>query len=298
MVPRGPAGTGRVLRGPTIRNILTIDVEEWYHGNDFDLPKERWPSLESRVERQTDHLLALLARSGARATWFVLGCVAERHPALVKRLSDAGHEVGSHSYYHDLVYSLRPDDFRRQIADSARVISGITGRPVESFRAPSWSITERNLWALEVLRECGIPADSSLFPMRTGMYGVKGGRLDIHGVPPPAGSPEGGTLTEYPPAAVRLSGVTVPVAGGIFFRLLPYRFTSAALRSINRAGRPAVVYLHPWELDPGQPRLPDIPARRTWYHYWGLERAEAKYTRLLSEFTFGSIRDHREGRAA
>ena len=270
-----------------MRNILTIDVEEWYHGNDFDLPKERWPSLESRVELQTDFLLDLLAESGARATFFVLGCVAEAHPDLVRRIHQRGHEVGSHGWFHDLIYRLTPDQFSTQLRDSARVISGITGQAVASFRAPSWSIVETNTWALDVVRACGLGVDSSIFPMRTGMFGVKNARLDIHAIR------EG--LTEFPPAALRLGGLTVPMAGGIFFRLLPYRFTAAALRSMNRAGRPAVVYLHPWELDPGQPRLPEIPWSRSWYHYHGLKGATRKYSKLLRDFRFVSIRDHLDG---
>jgi len=267
-------------------NILTVDVEEWYHGNDFDLPRERWPTLESRVERQTDLLLHLLERTGAKATFFVLGCVADSHPDLVRRIASKGHELGSHSYYHDLVYRLTPAQFEAQLRDSARALTGITGVPVAAFRAPSWSITEANPWALDVIRACGLDADSSIFPLKTWMYGIKNARLDIH--------PMTSGLTEYPPSAVRLGGLTVPVAGGVFFRLLPYLATRAVLRRMNRAGRPAVVYLHPWELDPGQPRLPELPASRTWYHYWGLPAATRKYSRLLDDFQFGSIRQYRQ----
>lgn len=268
-----------------VRNILTIDVEEWFHGNDFDLPRERYATLESRVEPQTDFLLSMLAGAKARATFFILGCVARAHPSLVRRIHDAGHEVASHSEYHDLVYRLSPAEFASQLRNSTTALSTITGEPVNSFRAPSWSIVEKNLWALDVLREGGLIVDSSIFPMRTGMFGIKNARLDIHKI--------AGGLTEYPPAALRVGGLTLPVAGGIFFRLLPYMVSAAALRRINRAGRPAVVYLHPWELDPHHPRLPEIPRRRTWYHYHRLGSARAKYGRLLNEFQFGSIRDHR-----
>ena len=268
-----------------MKNILTIDVEEWFHGNDFDLPRQRYAALESRVERQTDFLLSLLAASKSRATFFILGCVAETHAALVRRIHDAGHEVASHGHYHDLVYMLTPAEFAAQVRSSTRVLSGITGEPVTAFRAPSWSIVEKNLWALDILRDSGLSVDSSIFPMRTGMFGMKNARLDIHKIV--AG------LTEYPPAALRLGGLTLPVAGGIFFRLLPYPFTAAALRRINRRGRPAVVYLHPWELDPDQPRVAGIPRRRTWYHYHRLGAARAKYGRLLNEFEFSSIKDHR-----
>jgi len=267
-----------------IRNILTIDVEEWYHGNDFDLPKDRWKGLESRVELQTDFLLGLLDEAGARATFFILGCVAREHPDLVRRIHLKGHEVASHSFYHDLVYRLTPDQFESQLRESAQALSEITGEPVQAFRAPSWSIVETNMWALDVIRRCGLSVDSSIFPFRTGMFGVKNARLDIHSID---------SLTEYPPAALRLGGLTLPVAGGIFFRLLPYKLTAAAVRSINRRGHPAVVYLHPWELDPDQPRLPDIPLGRSWYHYWRLQAACRKYARLLKEFEFVSIRDHR-----
>lgn len=273
-----------------MRNILTVDVEEWYHGNDFNLPKERWPALESRVEMQTDLLLDLLERARARATFFVLGCVAEAHPDLVRHIHRRGHEVASHGYFHDLVYQLRPDQFETQLRDSARLLSDITGEPVTAFRAPSWSITERNLWALDVVRGCGFSVDSSIFPLRTWMYGIKNAPLEIHSL-----ADNGvGRLTEYPPSALRVAGLTLPVAGGIFFRLLPYALSAAALKRINRSGRPAVVYLHPWELDPGQPKLSELPMRRTWYHYWGLGAALRKYSRLLHDFEFGSIRQHRE----
>ena len=279
-----------------MRNILTIDVEEWYHGNDFDLPRDRQALLPSRVERQTDLLLEMLARRSARATFFILGCVAESHPGLVRRIHAAGHEVASHSFYHDLVYKLTPEEFESQLRRCADLLRGITGVPIQSFRAPSWSIVETNLWALEVIRRCGLTCDASIFPMRTGMFGIKNARLDIHEVAARDG--QGPALLEYPPAALRLGGLTLPFAGGIFFRLLPYVVSRRALASLNARGRPGVVYLHPWELDPDQPRLPDLPARRTWYHYYGLASAQAKYNRLFDDFQFGSIHDHRTAVAA
>jgi len=268
-----------------MHNILTVDVEEWYHGNDFDLPHERWSALESLVVPQTDLLLEILAKADATATFFILGCVAAAHPDLVRRIRDAGHEIASHGFYHDLVYTMTPERFASQLRDSARVLSDLAGEPVQAFRAPSWSITERSPWAFETLRRCGYRVDSSVFPLRTWMYGVKNARLDIH-------TNDAG-LEEFPPAAVRLGGLTIPVAGGVFFRLLPYPVAAAAMRRMNRNGRPAVVYLHPWELDADHPRVPGLPARRTWYHYWGLKGALAKYTRLLGEFRFCSIRDYR-----
>src|SRR6266850_6845842 len=156
-----------------MKNILTVDVEEWFHGNDFDLPKQRAEAMESRVEMQTDGLLELLESSGAKATFFVLGCVAEKHPDLVRRIHRAGHEVASHGYHHDLVYNLTPVEFERQLRASAVALDAVTGEKVAAFRAPSWSITEKNPWALDVLRSCGLTVDSSIFPLRTWMYGVK-----------------------------------------------------------------------------------------------------------------------------
>jgi len=279
-----------------MRNILTIDVEEWYHGNDFDLPLQRQATLPSLVERQTDELIELLGRRGARATFFILGCVAEAHPDLVRRIHAAGHEVASHSYNHDLVYKLSPVQFESQLRRCAAILRSITGEPIQSFRAPSWSIVESSLWALDVIRRCGLTCDASIFPMRTGMFGISNARLDIHQVAPP--DAHGPALMEYPPAALRLWGMTLPYAGGIFFRLLPYEVSRRALKSLNARGRPGVVYLHPWELDPDQPRLADLPFRQTWYHYYGLGSAKAKYSRLLDDFQFGSIRDHRKLAAA
>src|SRR5262249_12836214 len=165
--------------------------------------------------------------------------------------------------------------------------------PFAACSRPSWRITDRRLWRLGVLRDCGLTVDSSIFPLRPWMYGVKNARLDIHTILEADGGAKP-ALTEYPPSAIRIGGLTLPVAGGVYFRLLPYRATAAALRRLARSGRPAIVYLHPWELDPAQPRLPDLPSHRTLYHYWGLGSAARKYGRLLRDFRFGSIREQRE----
>ncbi len=272
-----------------MRNILSIDVEDYFHPSEVQQSVDisRWEALPSRVCGATGEVLDLLAETGTRATFFILGWVAERHPALVRRISDAGHEVACHSYAHALVYDLTQDQFR---ADTLRAVAAIADacgiRPV-AYRAPSYSITTRSLWALEVLVECGFQMDSSIYPVRHDRYGIPGHERLPHWIETPAGR-----ILEIPPATAKLSADrVVPVGGGGYLRLLPYGYTAAGIRRANEAdGAAACIYFHPWEIDAGQPRLATSAVARL-RTYLGLRGMRRKLGRLTREFEFSTMSD-------
>jgi polysaccharide deacetylase family protein (PEP-CTERM system associated) len=267
---------------------MTIDVEDYFHVSAFEnsVPRSRWESLESRVVRNTDRLLELLGQAQVRATFFVLGWVAERHPALVKRIADAGHELGSHGYAHRLVYDQSPSEFREDLRRSRDVLSSASGLPIDGYRAPSFSITTRSAWALDIIREEGFLYDASIFPIRHDRYGMPSSPRHIHALECPAG-----TLLECPGSTVRMAGVNLPVGGGGYFRMLPYAWTRWGISRLNgREGRPAVFYLHPWEIDPDQPRLSGSFISRV-RHYTNLHKTEDRLHRLLADFRFTALGD-------
>ena len=269
-----------------MRNILTIDVEEYFHPTEVQrsIPMDEWPSLPSRVEASTEAVLELLDRHSARGTFFVLGWVAERHPALVRRIAQAGHEVACHSYAHRLVYSLTPEEFRVDTMRGVDAIGNAQGyRPI-LYRAPSFSITKRSLWALQILVECGFQYDSSIFPVAHDRYGIIGFKRHAHVLQTPSGP-----IFEVPVATTQTLGRVVPVGGGGYLRQLPYRYTAAGVRRINeRERQPACIYVHPWEFDVDQPRLARgfISSLRT---YHGIAGMAKKLGRLMTEFDFGTV---------
>lgn len=266
-------------------HLLTIDVEEYFQVSAFEpfLPRERWADMRSRLEAPMDALLAVLEDHGHRGTFFVLGCVADRHPQLVRRIADSGHEVASHGQSHRRVTALSPRAFREELRTSKAQLEEITGTAVSGFRAPSFSIPPGHEWALDLLLEEGYRYDSSLFPIHRPNYGHPGAATIPHWIPRLAGR-----ILEVPPTTMALAGVRLPVAGGAYFRLFPYVLTSRALRSREHEGIPGVVYLHPWELDPDQPRVAVPPLTRV-RHYGGLRRVERRLEQLLREFRFTSI---------
>lgn len=271
---------------------FTVDVEEHFQVAALDsyVPRDRWPALESRVHASTDRLLAILDEAGTRSTCFILGWIAERHPGVVRRIADAGHEVASHGQNHRRVSDLDRDTFRESVRRSKGVLESLTGKPVLGYRAPSFSILEGTEWALDILVEEGYRYDSSLFPVRRPGYGYAGGGRDIHEL-----RRGGGALMEVPPATLRVAGANLPAGGGAYFRLLPYGLVGAALRASERRGEPATFYIHPWELDPDQPRFPVSLATRV-RHYGGLDRMEDRVRRLLAEFRFRPISETLEER--
>jgi polysaccharide deacetylase family protein (PEP-CTERM system associated) len=266
-------------------NALTFDVEDYFHVTGFErmIDRSQWGNFESRVVASTRTILDTLAYSGVRATFFVLGWVAERHPGLVREIRTAGHEIGSHGYWHRLIYTQTPEEFRADIRRSRDVLQGILGEPVTAYRAPSFSITARSLWALDVLIEEGFTADSSIFPTWHDRYGLAGATPSPHRLQRPAGE-----LLEFPLPIRKVLGYPLPAGGGGYFRLYPYALTRRLLRGLNAAGRPFVTYLHPWEFDPEQPRF--RPGRlRAFRHYVNLRRTRRRLEALLGDFRFGTL---------
>jgi len=268
-------------------NALTIDLEEYFHPSELQrsVSISSWSSLPSRIVQETDDLLELLGQYSVSATFFVLGWVAERNPQVVRKIVQAGHEIGCHSYAHQMVYSLTPAQFRE---DTLRAIAAIESagavRP-RLYRAPSYSITNRSLWALEILAECGFEYDSSIVPIEHDRYGIPGFSRHPRVIATPSGS-----LVEIPVATAKSPfGKGLPVGGGAYLRLLPYCYTAAGIRRINQGeNRPVCMYIHPWEMDPEQPRLTSglISRLRT---YTGLEGMKKKLERLMTDFRFATM---------
>ena len=269
-----------------IINAMSVDVEDYFQVSAFDhvVSRAGWDRFDSRVTRNTNRLLELFDRAGVRSTFFVLGWVAERFPALVRQIAAAGHEVASHGYHHQLVFTQTPQQFRDDVRAAKRTLEDVIGAPVAGFRAPSYSIIESSLWALDILIEEGYVYDTSIFPIHHDRYGIPGAARHAHVIERPAGR-----LIEMPASTVRMAGVNLPIAGGGYFRLLPYAWTRWGIRRVNRAERqPAVFYLHPWEIDPEQPKFRVGAATRV-RHYGGLGSTASRLARLLKDFRFDSI---------
>jgi polysaccharide deacetylase family protein (PEP-CTERM system associated) len=268
-------------------NALTIDVEDYYHVTGFESVIQRadWDGYESRVERNTLRLLDLLDTHYTRATFFVLGWVAERHPQLVRTIHACGHEVASHGYAHQRIYTQTPKQFREETHRSKQLLEDVISGPILGYRAASYSITQQSLWALEILREEGFVYDSSIFPIHHDRYGVPGSSRFCYLV---NGRGDSGLL-ELPPSTVRVAGINIPIAGGGYFRIYPYAFTRWGISHINnREHQPAVVYLHPWEIDPEQPRV-HADALARFRQYFNLDKTEPRLVRMLQDFRFETI---------
>ena len=269
-------------------NAMTVDVEDYFHVSAFadQVSPHDWPAHESRVVANTDRLLTLFDETKVRATFFVLGWVAERFPALVSRIAAAGHELASHSYDHGLVYDKTPAAFREDLRRARAAIECAAGVRVTGFRAPSFSVTDRSLWALDVLVSEGYTFDASIYPIRHDRYGIPSWPRHVRRV-----EREQGSLWVVPASTVRHFGMNVPTAGGGYFRILPYEWTSYGIRRLNEQERqPAIFYIHPWEIDPAQPRI-RAGALSTVRHYSNLAQTEARLKRLLKDFQFGTVGD-------
>ena len=272
-------------------HYFTVDVEEHFQVSAFEgqVARADWDRLPSRVAANVDRILDLLARHGATGTFFTLGWVAERQAAMVKRISQAGHEMASHGWDHARVTQIGPGEFRDSVRRTKHLLEDLTGRPVIGFRAPSFSIVPGREWALDILVEEGYRYDSSLFPVRRpGGYGYASGGRDPYWLERPAGK-----LAELPPATLRRFGNNLPAGGGAYFRIFPYGLVRAAIREYGRRGVPAMFYLHPWEVDPDQPRHAVRWSAR-FRHYTGLTRTLPRLERLLTEFRFTAVADHFE----
>ncbi len=270
-----------------VRHFFTVDVEEYFQVNAFDglISRESWGSFPSRVGENVDRLLDLLAARGVTGTFFTLGWVAKRHPGVVRRIAAAGHEVASHGWWHRKVTALTASEFREDVRLAKEVLEDITGQQVLGYRAPSFSIVPGREWALDVLIEEDYVYDSSMFPVRRSDYGYPDCPPIAHVMERPSGR-----ICEFPLATTVWNGVRIPAAGGGYLRHFPYNIIQRAFREHTRDGIPAVFYIHPWEFDPEQPRLPVSLMTRV-RHYRGLRATAPRVARLLSEFSFMAFRD-------
>jgi polysaccharide deacetylase family protein (PEP-CTERM system associated) len=266
-----------------MRHAFTVDVEDWFQG--IPISAEARAKAEHRLERGTDFILDQMARYGHRGTFFVLGPVAEKYPAMVRKIAASGHEVGCHGWSHDLLYEMTPERFHDETRRATDVISSLLGRPVTAYRAAYFSITRKSFWALETLARLGYRYDSSIFPVHNWRYGIPDFEPRPQRVETPAGP-----IMEFPLSVRPILGKKLPAAGGAYFRIYPYALTRSNIRWLEAQGRPVMFYIHPWELDPDHPRVPfHWKPRLT--HYVNLRYGRGRLARLLSEFEFGPLQE-------
>lgn len=267
-----------------MKNALTVDVEDWYMTQDLNLDRELWPGMQDRVVESTAVLLDMFRQYELKATFFVLGCVAEKHPEIVRTIALDGHEIASHGFWHQMVSSQGRQEFAADVRKSKQILEDLSGQEVKIYRAPSWSISNESLWALEVLEEQGFECDSSIQPFRTPLSGiaqaptfpyhpiVKGRRLQ---------------LLEFPPTVWQVGRIRWPFAGGFYLRMMPLGMLTWGMQRVNTQG-PGLVYIHPWELDEQQPRLRVSPLTRL-THYGKLDQTRQKLDYILRAFDFGPL---------
>jgi polysaccharide deacetylase family protein (PEP-CTERM system associated) len=275
-----------------IQNALTVDVEDYFHVSAFskNINRNDWDRYPLRVEKNTHRLLDLFDEAQVKATFFVLGWVAERNNSLITEIANRGHEIASHGYSHQLVYNQSQDVFREETIRSKSLLEDIVQVQVRGYRAASYSITRDSLWALDILAEAGFEYDSSIFPIRHDRYGIP----EANDQPHILKTPKGHALVEFPLSTAKIFNYKIPVAGGGYFRLYPYLLTRAGLRRINAIRQPFIFYLHPWEIDPDQPKV-----EAGWFsrfrHYNNLEKCEERLQRLMKDFQFGTACQILEG---
>ena len=272
-----------------IRNVMSVDVEDYFHVSALaeSITRDDWDSLEVRADESTRRLLRLFDEEGAKATFFILGWMARKCPGLIREIHSGGHEVACHGMSHELVYRQSPEVFRQETRESKELLEDIIGDSVVGYRAASWSITNASLWALDIIADLGFEYDSSIFPIRHDRYGIPGASRR----PERITTPEGASLVEFPPSTIDIAGIRLPVAGGGYFRLLPYGVTKYGLNQVNkRLQLPFMFYLHPWEVDPEQPRVPARFVSR-FRHYTNLDKTEGRLRRLLQRFKCATARD-------
>jgi polysaccharide deacetylase family protein (PEP-CTERM system associated) len=274
---------------PSIRHAMTVDVEDYYHVSAFAnviAPRdwERWPPT---VERNTQRLLDLFDETSIKATFFVLGWVAERYPQLVREIHARGHELASHGYSHQLVYKQTPALFRAETAQSKQLLEDIAQTPIIGYRAASYSITRESLWAIDILIELGFQWDSSIFPVYHDRYGIPDSPTQPYRIRSSAGE-----LLEFPLTTAKLLGYSMPAAGGGYFRLYPYALSRWLFKNAtNDNSTPAIFYLHPWEIDALQPRVPGASLLSRFRHYNNLAQCLPRLKKMLAEFPFGTVSD-------
>jgi len=266
-----------------MKNALTVDLEDYFHVSAYagKVRLEEWDSYPSRVAENTDRLLALLAEHNCRATFFVLGWVAEKKPEVVVRVAAAGHEIACHSLLHRKIFDLTPQEFREDTRRAKAVIEDATGKQVIGYRAPSFSVTKKSSWSLNILVEEGFRYDSSVFPVEHPSYGIPDAPRTPYWI-----NTASGRILEFPLPTLSIGSKRAPIGGGAYLRLLPYSYTRWSIRHLNRhENLPVCVYIHPWELDPQQPRMGgNLSAQAR--HYFGLHGTEAKLKKLLRDVEF------------
>jgi polysaccharide deacetylase family protein (PEP-CTERM system associated) len=275
----------------SIRHIMSVDVEDYFHVEAFAgvVPRESWNRYPCRVVDNCNRLLDIFDRYGVKATFFMLGWVADRFPAMVREVHNRGHELACHSFWHLKVDSLTPSQFRADTRQACDAIGQAASVRVSGYRAPTWSISKRSPWAFDILGEEGFEYDSSIYPIRHDLYGTPGASR----YPYAHVCKDGRRLMEFPPATAKIAGMNFPAAGGGYLRILPLAYTSWVFTQFERAGQPLVLYLHPWEIDPAQPRIRG-PLKSRFRHYTNLHRTENRLHALLQRYRFVPFRDHLE----
>jgi len=269
------------------RNVVSVDVEDYFHAEIFSgvVQRSEWDRYPCRVESNTKRLLELFSTAKVHGTFFVVGWVAERFPQLVQEIAAGGHELACHSYWHRLIYRLDPQEFREDTYRAKSVIEQAAGQAIYGYRAPTYSIVDASLWALEILAELGFTYDSSIYPIHHDRYGMPGAPRAPFRIRTASGS-----LTEYPLTTFRVAGHSFPVGGGGYLRLLPTWYTSIGIKRAHSDGLPIITYIHPWEIDPEQPRLP-IKFLSKLRHYVNLSRTYDRLARMLQVEAFTSFRE-------
>ena len=266
-------------------NYLTIDVEDYFQVAAFEkvIHPSMWERYPSRVEQNTTRILDVFDVHGVKGTFFVVGWTAERFPGLVKKIVERGHKLGCHSYLHQKIYNQTPEEFRQDTKKAKDILEQASGHAVAGYRAPTYSITKKSLWALDILQELGFKWDSSIFPTIHDNYGIPDAPRFAYKLPEH-------DMIEYPISTALFFGRKIPVAGGGYFRIFPYWFTNMALGRINKVEQqPFIFYLHPWEVDPGQPRIHQAGVKSRFRHYRNLASTEKRLNRLLQDFKFRPI---------
>ena len=276
-----------------MQNAFSVDVEDYFQVGAFahTISPKDWDTWTPHVVDNTKRMLDILAAApqSVQATFFVLGWVAERFPTLVPEIVRQGHEIASHGYGHQLVYTLSEDEFRNDVRTTRKMLQDQSGQPVIGYRAPSFSIVKRTPWAHRILVEEGYTYDSSIFPIYHDLHGNPDAPREIHTIQTEAHSGQAGSIVEFPPAVITRLGKNIPVGGGGYFRFFPYFLTARWLKEINRSGKPFVFYVHPWEIDPDQPRISGAPLKSRLRHYLNLKRTAGRLKRLLQDFSFTTI---------
>ncbi|MCG7987780.1 MAG: DUF3473 domain-containing protein [Candidatus Thiodiazotropha lotti] len=270
-------------------NAITVDVEDYYQVSAFNkqITRADWDGYESRVYDNTHRILKIFDDNNIKGTFFILGWVAERNKKLINEISELGHEVACHGYSHDLVYNQTPETFLEETKQSKAIIEDIVGKPIKGYRAASYSITEKSLWALDILTECGFSYDSSIFPIMHDRYGIPGAKTMPHRLK----TEKGNEIIEFPLSTVGVAKRRLPVSGGGYFRLFPYWLSKAGLNRVNRNDQmPFIFYMHPWEIDEGQPKIKSSRLSE-FRHYNNIDKFEARLLKLIRDFEFSTVSD-------